>query len=255
MKRAFAFAGRCLREVLRDPLSYLFCFAFPLVMLGMMTAIDSVIPPEAGMTIFKIRNLTPAIAVFALSFVMLLATLSVSKDRSSAFLLRLCSSPMRPAEFVAGYILPLLLVSAGEAVVTYLAGGVIGAVMGERLLIGNALLSILSLIPCAVLFIALGVLFGALLGEKAAPPCCSILISLCGVLGGIWFDSSVFPEGNFFGVLCRILPFENAVEVARAALAGQAIPGGALLNCTLWALGAFCLSSLVFRLRLRADLC
>ena len=33
MKRALAFAARNRKEILRDPLSYLFCLAFPIVML------------------------------------------------------------------------------------------------------------------------------------------------------------------------------------------------------------------------------
>ena len=64
MKRMLAFSERNRKEILRDPLSYLFCLGFPLVMLLIMTVLDASIPKEAGMTIFHIDNLAGGIAVF-----------------------------------------------------------------------------------------------------------------------------------------------------------------------------------------------
>ena len=104
MKRSLVFARRNLKELLRDPLSYIFCLGFPIVMLLVMTAINSMIP-VGTMDLFNIKKLAPGIAVFALSFVMLFATLSISKDRTGAFLTRLFASPMRSYEFILGYIL------------------------------------------------------------------------------------------------------------------------------------------------------
>ena len=57
MNRVLAFSGRNLKELLRDPLSYIFCLGFPLVMLVIMSIVNQSIPPEAGMTIFNIENL------------------------------------------------------------------------------------------------------------------------------------------------------------------------------------------------------
>ena len=41
MKRILAFADRNRKEILRDPLSYIFCLAFPLVMLAVMTLVTA----------------------------------------------------------------------------------------------------------------------------------------------------------------------------------------------------------------------
>ena len=109
MKRVLVFSVRNFRELIRDPLSYIFCLGFPLVMLIIMTVVNKSIPPEAGMTIFNIENLSCGIAMFGLSFVMLFTTLSVSKDRSGAFLTRLYASPMKSMDFIAGYMLPCLV--------------------------------------------------------------------------------------------------------------------------------------------------
>ena len=89
MKRAWAFAERNVKEVLRDPLSYIFCIGFPLVMLVIMTLVNQSIPKEAGMTIFRIDRLSGGVAVFGQTFVMLFAALCVSGDRSGSFLVRM----------------------------------------------------------------------------------------------------------------------------------------------------------------------
>ena len=57
MHKIKAFAIRNSKEILRDPLSYIFCLGFPLVMLVVMTLVNESIPAEAGMTIFRIDNL------------------------------------------------------------------------------------------------------------------------------------------------------------------------------------------------------
>ena len=83
--RARVFAERNKKELLRDPLSYIFCLGFPIVMLLVMTLVNNSIPKEANMLIFRIDYLSSGIAVFGLAFIMLFTCLMVSKDRSSAF--------------------------------------------------------------------------------------------------------------------------------------------------------------------------
>lgn len=139
MKRALLFAGRELRELLRDPLSYIFCLGFPLVMMALMTAINSMIP-AGTMTLYEIDSLTAGIAVFGLSFVMLFAALSVSKDRAGAFLTRLFSSPMKAADFIVGYTLSLLVIAVGQLAVTFVCGALIGLAGDTPLPLGGSLL-------------------------------------------------------------------------------------------------------------------
>lgn len=129
MNRVLAFSGRNLKELLRDPLSYIFCLGFPLVMLVIMSIVNQSIPPESGMTIFNIENLAGGIAMFGQSFIMLFTCLSVSKDRSGAFLTRLYASPMKSFDFIAGYTFPVLALSVIQSVITFAASMTAGAVM------------------------------------------------------------------------------------------------------------------------------
>ena len=254
MKRTLAFAGRNVKELIRDPLSYVFCLGFPLVMLALMTIMNDMIPPEADMTLFRIDHLTPGIAVFGLSFVMLFATLLVSKDRCGLFLTRLFSTPMTASNFIAGYALPLVAVALAQITVCLAVGGVIGLITGISLSPWRLLLTGLVLLPCTLFFIATGICFGTVFGDKAAPPCCSIVISVCGVLGGIWFSLDTIPQGHVFGTICRVLPFSHFVDIARQILLGQYKDFGAHMAIALaWTVGVCVLSVILFHVRMQRD--
>ena len=254
MNRCFAFAGRNLKELLRDPLSYIFCLGFPLIMLVVMTVVDSSIPAEAGMTIFSIENLGPGIAVFGLSFVMLFTCLSVSKDRSGSFLVRLYASPMKSSDFILGYIIPVFALAVAQSVITMLCSLIIGLITDTQLNVLGALLVAVVLIPLNVFFISTGLLFGTMFSEKASPGLCSIVISLSAFLGGVWFDVE-----NIDGVLadiCGVLPFFHGTQAARAALALE-FGGDFLLDIGItaaYALAMTVASILIFRRKMRADL-
>lgn len=118
--RALVFGNRTFKEILRDPLSYIFCVGFPIVMLIVMSIVNDSIPAESGMTVFQLKNLTPGIMVFGLGFVMLFTCIQVSKDRTTALMLRLYTSPMKTIDFLIGYTLPVILIAFFQSAVTYL---------------------------------------------------------------------------------------------------------------------------------------
>ena len=62
--RIKAFCIRNIKELLRDPLSYIFCLGFPIIMVTIMTIVNNSIPKEAGIEIFKLKFLSPAIIIF-----------------------------------------------------------------------------------------------------------------------------------------------------------------------------------------------
>lgn len=253
MSKTTAFSKRNFKELLRDPLSYIFCLGFPLVMLVVMTLVNDGIPAEAKMTIFRVDNLAGGIAVFGLTFVMLFTCLTVSKDRSGAFLMRLYSTPMRSGNFIAGYMLPLLLLAVIQVVITFAASLVIAAVKNVELSVVGLLLSAAALLPTIVMFISLGLLFGTVFSEKAAPGLCSVVISFASFLGGIWFDVD-----NTTGVLvkiCDALPFVHSVKTARLVSAlsfDEILPH--LLITSGYMLVITVLSIVVFRNKMKADL-
>ena len=128
MNKIKAFSKRNRKEILRDPLSYIFCLAFPIVMLIIMTVVNSSIPKESGMTIFRIDNLSAGVAVFGQTFVMLFTAITVSTDRSSSFLVRMYATPMTSNDFSIGYILPMFVISMVQSVIIYIASVIISFV-------------------------------------------------------------------------------------------------------------------------------
>ena len=253
MKRTMVFAKRNLIEVYRDPLSWIFCIAFPIVMLIIMSIVNSAIPKE-GMTLFRIDNLAGGIAIFGQMFVMLFTAIAVAKDRNGAFLTRLYSSPMKSSNFVWGYILPMLLTAVIQVIISLIAAVIVSLITDYSLSIGGLLLTVIAVIPSALMFSAIGFLFGALFNEKAAPGICSIIISLGAMLGGIWFD--VEGVGGFMYKLGRCLPFLYATKLARSAISldfgvkSFLIPLGVVAGS---ALALTVLASIVFNNKMRAD--
>ncbi len=224
MSRTVLFAGRTLKEILRDPLSFVFCLGLPVVLLVAMYALFSATAPEQ----FSLGVLTPGIAVFSNAFTMLYMTLLVSRDRSTAFLCRLYTSPMRTADFVAGYALPGVLIGFCQLVICYLTAALTGLVAGSTAWISfwGILLACLSAVPMMVAYVLFGILFGCLFSDKGAPGLCSVVISVGGFLSGAWMPVESLSEG--FQTFCRCLPFYPAVLMGRTALAGEA-PTGANL--------------------------
>jgi len=250
-----AFAIRNGKEILRDPLSYIFCLGFPLVMLIVMTLVNESIPAEVGMTIFRIDNLAGGIAVFGQTFIMLFTAITVAKDRSGAFLVRMYATPMTSMDFALGYMLPMLLISVMQSIITYVASLVIAVIVGVELSLLGLLFSMIALIPSAVMFIGFGLLFGTLFNEKAAPGLCSIIISLGSFLGAIWFDAE--STGGVLLKICKCLPFYYCTKSARMAMALEFgfevlwLPVIMVAGC---AVVVAVVSAVVFQMKMKADL-
>lgn len=255
MHRIRAFALRNIRELSRDPLSYIFCLGFPLVMLIVMTIVNESIPPEANMTVFRIDNLAGGIAVFGQTFIMLFTAMTVTKDRSGAFLVRMYASPMKSADFIGGYILPMTATAVIQSIVSFAIAFIISLVNGTEINLFGLLIAVVMLIPSALMFTGFGLLFGTLFNEKAAPGLCSIIISLGSFLGGIWFDAE--STGGVMLKICKALPFFYCTKTARSSIALDfgfsefILP---LIIVSACAIAIMVLASFVFKSRMKADL-
>lgn len=246
------FAGRNIKELLRDPISYIFCIGLPILMLFMMSIVNSSIPKEANMEIFNINYLASGITVFGFSFVMLFACLLVSKDRTTTFLSRLYTSPMKASDYILGYTLPLLIIALFQAIVTFSISAIIGIFTGVTFNILNVLLSFVTLIPTAVLFIGFGILFGSLFNDKSAPPVSSMIITVAALLGGIWMDVNIMNDA--FKTVCKVLPFYHAVNASRSAVLGNFEDiWTSFLIVSAYALCIFILAVVVFKKKMQSD--
>ena len=209
--RMLSYSLRTAKEILRDPLNLGFGLGFPLVLLFLLSAIQANIP----VSLFELEMLTPGLTVFGLAFMTLFSAALIAKDRSSSLLQRLYTTPLRPADYILGYMLPVLPISAAQCVLCYLAA----ACLGLKLTV-NVLWAVLLLIPAEIFFIALGLLCGSVLTDKQVGGICgALLTNLTAWLSGVWFDLDLV--GGAFKAIAYALPFVHAVEMERAVLAGN----------------------------------
>lgn len=209
--RMLTFAKRCAKEILRDPLNLGFGLGFPLVLLLLLTSLQANIP----VSLFEIDRLTPGITVFGLSFMSLFSATLVAKDRESALLQRLYTTPLTGLDFILGYMLPLLPIALGQTVICYL----FAVPLGLRVSV-NILFAILGIIPMAVFHIALGLLCGSILGVKQVGGICgALLTNLSAWLSGVWFDLQLV--GDSFQKIANALPFVHAAELEKALFSGN----------------------------------
>lgn len=248
MSRTIVFASRNVKEILRDVFTLIFGICFPVVLLVLLSAINRGIPEEAGMKIFDVENLMPGISVFGLSFISLFTATLVAKDRCTSFILRLFTSPLKPYQYIAGYTLPLIPMSLIQISVCYAASFLFGMKASA-----DILLAILINIPAMVLFIAIGLLCGTVLNDKAVGGVCgALLTNLCAWLSGTWFDLSLV--GGAFEKVANLLPFSHAVNAGRFALSGeyaQILPE--LLWVSAYALVVVVLAVILFNSKMRQD--
>ena len=209
--RMLTFANRNRKEILRDPLNLAFGLGFPLVLIVLLSVIQANIP----VPLFEIQHLTPGVTIFGLSFMTLFSAMIVAKDRSSALLQRLYTTPMTALDFILGYTLPMIPIALAQSVICYIAAIFLGLEISA-----NILLAILGTIPAALLFIALGLLCGSVFNDKQVGGICgALLTNLSAWLSGIWFDLSLV--GGVFEKIANFFPFVHAVEMTRALLAGN----------------------------------
>lgn len=205
------FAKRCTKEILRDPINLAFGLGFPLALLLLMSAIQANIP----VTLFEIEKLTPGIGVFGLSFVTLFSATLIARDRETALLQRLYTSPMKGVDFILGYMLPILPLALAQTVVCYLCAILLGLPLSV-----NILSAVLGMVPVTVFYIGMGLLCGSVLGVKQVGGICgALLTNLSGWLSGVWFDLDLV--GGTFRKIANVLPFVHSVEMERELLAGD----------------------------------
>ena len=275
--RAWVFAKRNLRELIRSPLSYIFCVGFPVMMLLLFQMISHF----TGQTYwFEMYRLAPGICVFSFLFVMLFMALLVSRDRSTSFLTRLYTTRMNLPDFVFGYAVPGVFIGLAQAVLCYLTAtilmlatgshitaagitGTYGYAYGEMAQVltremtvtwSGLLLSILGYLPVILLFVLLGIFFGCILNENAAPGVSSAILTVGGLMSGAWMPLETMGS---FEKVCRFLPFYPAVDMGRALVIGDTLTFGrfgvALLTVCGYLLLAALLAVVAFRRQMWGD--
>ena len=211
MYNMLTFAKRCMKEILRDPLNLGFGLGFPLILLLLLSTIQKNIPVH----LFEIDTLTPGITIFGLSFITLFSATLIAKDRESALLQRLYTTPLTGIDFILGYMIPLLPIAIGQTIICYLFAIPLGLTVSM-----NIIYAIIGIIPMAIFNIALGLLCGSILDVKQVGGICgALLTNLSAWLSGVWFDLELV--GGLFQKIASLLPFLHAAELGKSLVNGS----------------------------------
>lgn len=211
MKKSVLFTKRNIIEMLRNPLLYIFCIGFPIIMVILFQIIQSFSGDSTP--IFEPKGLIPGIMMFSYCFLMLMASLHISKDKTTSILKRLFTSPMKAHHFIIGYFIPFFILGICQSIICIILGYISSGITGvDFCSFSKSLILIFEMIPIMIINIMLGFLFGIILNDKSAPAICSIFISASGVLGGAWMPIDIMGG---FEKACVYLPFYPSVYLGR----------------------------------------
>ena len=201
--------SRNFKEIVRDPLSVGISIALPLLLLIALQALGSDDVPFMEPTL-----LTPGIVLFGFVMVMFSSAMILSRDRETALLARLLTTPLRPVEFVVGYSLPYVGVALVQAVAWFIVGWLLGLEVE-----GSILLVAFIVVVMAVFYVALGMVLGSLLTVAQVSGAYAVVLLLT-IFGGAWFDLDEI--GGLFVTVGEVLPFKHALDAMRAVMADGA---------------------------------
>lgn len=207
--RTTVFAIRNHKEIVRDPVTLLFGIGLPIVLLCLLSAMQKKMP----FALYEVNNLTPGIIVFGFSFLTLFAGMLLGKDKSSSFLMRIFASPMSAADYILGYMLPLITIALLQIMGCLLAACFLGLSFDK-----SVLYMVLVLLIIAPLYISIGLLFGTLFTDKQVGGIFAIFVNVTTWLSGTWFELDMV--GGTFQSIAHFLPFVHAVNAAKAILQG-----------------------------------
>ena len=240
--RMLNFAKRNFKELVRDPLSLVFEIALPVFLLFIFQQFN--LPDE----IYRIENFTPAIILFGFSFITLFTATLVSKDRTSSFLIRLGTSPMKSSDYILGYIVSLVPIILFQDILFF----VVAMLLGLKFSI-SIIYTILISMVVSIFFITLGILIGSLVSEKGTGGIGSIIVQLVCFTSGMYFPKEMVGKG--FAVICEILPFESCLNIVRCVLNNNMdmISKGNIITFLIYLIVILVLSIIVFKKKMVSD--
>lgn len=203
---------RNLKEIIRDPLSLVFCMGFPVVMLLLMQIIFASIKPVPEN--FKLENYAVGICIFGYTFAMMFTAMLIASDKNSEFISRIYMSPIKKSDYLLSYVLSGMPIVFCQTLIFFIIATALGLEPSP-----NQLVAIVYLIPSMLFYIVLGVLLGTLCKtEKQAGPISSIIISATSMLGGVFMPIDGLGA---FSKINGLLPFSHTTKIASGALVGN----------------------------------
>ena len=204
----YSLAVRNFKEIYRDPVSVLLGLLLPIALLILFSSIQKNIPLD----IFKPQFLTPGIIIFSFAFLIMFSAILLAKDKQSAFLVRLFTTPLKTWDYIQSYIYPFIPLAIFQVIICLIVGTILGATFS------NILLSLVLFLLMALTCVSMGVTLGALFSVNQVSGVGSVLITAIGLFSGAWMELKMI--GGIFETIGYALPFAHAVDASKALLSG-----------------------------------
>lgn len=222
MSKVWILAKRNRKEILRDPLSLVFNFVFPILMLMLFFCFllgKTEIEIKTQVSMFHPYKLIPAIAIFAHSFLSLFSGMMIAKDRSESFFSRLCISPLKLHQFFLGYFLPLVEIAFFQSILVYSVGSMMSLLtpISFYLFSMDVIGSFIVGLFFSFFFISFGLCIGLLVSDKAVGGLASLGINLTAIGSGMFMPLATIPV---FKEVVQFLPFYHMVTFAQDTALG-----------------------------------
>lgn len=146
------------------------------------------------------------------------ATIRLAFDRASGWLRQLRVTPIRPGQLLATDVIVGALLTLPSLIVVALVGRFVN---GVQLGFGTWVALVAVLWAGSVTFVALGLLIGLVLEERAAGAAIGITGVVLAALGGLWVPVNIFPAS--MKAIAHAMPSYWYAELGRNVAAGTAL--------------------------------
>jgi ABC-2 type transport system permease protein len=205
----YSLSSRNFKEIYRDPVSLLLGVVMPVLLLILFTSIQKTVQLD----VFSPQFLTPGIIVFGFAFIIMFSAVLLAKDKQSAFLVRLFTTPLKPADYILSYMLPFMPLAFMQIASCLIAGTLLGATFTNLVL--SAFVYSLFYVAC----VSTGVILGSLFSVNQVSGIGSFLITAASLFSGAWMDLKMI--GGIFETVGYALPFAHAVDTTKGLLSGS----------------------------------
>jgi ABC-2 type transport system permease protein len=152
------------------------------------------------------------------------ATIRLAFDRASGWLRQLRVTPIRPTQLLATDVIVGALLTLPSLIVVALVGRFVN---GVQLGFGTWVALVAVLWAGSVTFVALGLLIGLVLEERAAGAAIGITGVVLAALGGLWVPVDIFPAS--MKAIAHAMPSYWYAELGRNVAAGASLSGVAVV--------------------------
>jgi len=154
----------------------------------------------------------PGIIVFGILIIIPTAARTMVSDKEKGMLSRLLTTPTRPADFILGYSLGLVLIAAAQIIIIMLATWLLGLNMT-----GNPFLAYFVFLLTSLCCIGIGMVVASVTKtENQAEPLCWLFAMPLAALSGCWFSIELMP--SYLRTFAYAFPFAHTIDASRAIL-------------------------------------